>query len=565
MASFEAKDVAEIKSRLSLEDIAGRYVQLRPVGERLMAPCPFHQETKASFSISPDRGFYYCFGCQAKGDVIEFYRNINGLDFSEAVTQLAAEAGVTLERTGSKSSPQAEKSRSAVCREINSWSQSFFRDLLNSPGGEPARKYLKQRGISPEISQTFSLGWSPEGWNNLKEFLQGKGFAPQDGVTAGVLSSNRQGRIFDRFRGRLIFPITALSGAVVAFGGRVIADGEPKYLNSSESPVYTKGEHLYGLYQARQSITRSKQVFLTEGYLDVLALHQHGFTNSCGILGTALTKAQVKRLSGLAREVVLLFDGDDAGQNAALKSAEMILQAGMNCRVLTFPPEEDAHSILNARGKQGLNQLLEDTREGLDFCLNMLITHKSLRELMSWVEQFVSAIQDFSWRSYYIPRIAQALGLSEKELREKFTQKTAPESQNSIIAPAGKGPEQRDRELLSFAVCFPEYRSRLKQKNLGLVLSSEWARRFWEKLRAMQEEELEILNPEEAEFFVQSKMRLDFLQKDKERILEQVEEFVDKSMARISKKNLKLALARAQQNQDQEEIKRILGLLQKSF
>jgi len=529
-----------------------------------MAPCPFHQETRASFSISPDRGFFYCFGCQAKGDVIEFYKSINGLDFAEAVAQLADEAGIRLKK-GGKSHSGMGKSRAVICREVNSWSRSFFLECIQSREGEQARNYLKKRLISPEVARDFALGWSPDGWDSLKNFLESKGVTPQQGVLAGVLGQGRQGRIYDRFRARLMFPIMTLSGTVIAFGGRVIEQGEPKYLNSSESPVYTKGEHLYGLYQARQNITRSRQSLLTEGYLDVLALQQHGFTNSCGVLGTALTSAQVKRLAGLSREVVLLFDGDHAGQIAAFKSAAMILQAGLACRVLIFPEGEDAHSLLSSRGRDSLDKLVQNARDGLDFCVGMLKNYKSPGEIMSWVENFIIEIHDLSWKSYYIPRISQALGVSEKELREKFIRKTSPGSHAYVRRLPGKAHEQRDRELLAFAVCFPEYRDRLRQKNLGLALCSDWARDFWDKLWSMQVDSLENLTPEESDFFVQSKMQGGLQQEDKEKILTQVEDFISRSLSRMSKKNLRLALARAQENEDPEEVRRILGLLQKSF
>ncbi len=564
MSFFETFDLAEIKSRLNLEEIVGRYVTLKPVGDRLMAPCPFHQETKASFSITPDRTFFYCFGCQAKGDVIEFYKNINGLDFAETVTQLAEEAGIKLKKKSRIESGDEESSHS-VCRQVISLSTSFFIKCLQSPEGKQARAYLQERQIDSRTAEKFDLGWSPEGWNKLKNFLEKSGLSAQKGVLAGVLSQNQEGRIFDRFRARLIFPIHALSGMAAAFGGRVIDDGQPKYINSSESPVYTKGEHLYGLYQARQNIARSRRALLTEGYLDVLALHQYGFENSCGILGTALTRFQVKRLSGMTREVVLLFDGDPAGQNAALKSAEMILKAGLTCRVLIFPEADDAHSLLCRKGPEALEKLLQNTKDGLDFCLGMLTNHKAPKEIMIWVENFIMDIDDLSWRSYYIPRVAHSLGMSEKEIRQKFDRKTNPGRQTSAGLAPGKATEQRDRELLAFAVCYPEYRARLKQKNLDLVLYSDWAKSFWDKLWPMQEDGLSGLNPDEADFFVNSKMRMHDFLGDKSIVLDQVEEFIDRCMSKMSKENLKMALARAQHNKDSDEIRRILGLLQKSF
>ena len=296
-----------------------------------------------------------------------------------------------------------------------------------------------------------------------------------------------------------------------------------------------------------------------------MALHQYGFVNSCGVLGTALTRAQVKRMVGLAREVVLIFDGDGPGQNAALKSAEMILQAGLTCRVLILPEGEDAHSLLIARGKQGLEGLLQKTSDGLDFCLKMLSRNKSPGETMKWVENFITHLKDLSWRSFYIPRVAHALGLTEKELREKFTPAVQKSPDTRVWTQQGKGAEQRDRELLTFAVCFPEDRVRLQHKNLGLVLTSRWARQFWEKLLVMHEDDLSSLSADESAFFVQSKMQRLQLEKEKKQILAQMEEFIDRCMASVSTKNLKTALSRAQQDQDQDEVKRILKLLQKSF
>jgi len=213
-----------------------------------------------------------------------------------------------------------------------------------------------------------------------------------------------------------------------------------------------------------------------------------------------------------------------------------------------------------------MEDLLQKTSHGLDFCLDMLNRTKSPGETMKWVENFITRFKDLSWRSYYIPRVAHALGLTEKELREKFTpavQKSPGDAR--VWTQQGRGAEQRDRELLTYAVCFPEDRDRLQNKNLGLVLTSHWARQFWEKLRAMQEDDLSSLSADESAFFVQSKMQRPQLEKEKTRILGQVEEFIDRCMTRVSTQNLKSALSRAQQNQDQDEVRRILKLLQKSF
>ena len=567
MGAIDSSTISEIKSRLSLVDIVSRFVELKPVGDRWSAPCPFHQETKPSFTVSPDKGFYYCFGCQASGDVIDFYKNINGLDFYEAVRQLARDAGIIV-REDKYGQSGKERNLVSIAQEINSQAGRFFMDIFWSGQGKIAREYAVSRNISREMQKEFRLGWSPDGWQNLTDFLTRKGFSHEDGVSAGVLSQNQKGRVYDRFRSRLIFPIISLSGMVVAFGGRVIDDGDPKYLNSSESPVYKKGDHLYGLFQARKYITRTRKVFLTEGYLDVIALHQHGFANSCGILGTALTSSQITRLTGLCREVVLLFDGDRAGRTAAFRSAEMLLKAGMRCRVLTFPEGEDAHSLLSARNKDVFEDLLQQSQSGLEYCLDVAGKEKSPREVMKWVINFLGNLGELSLMSYYIPKVAEKLGLTELELRKSLGQNPAGSKGQSKVEPNKRtaGPDQRDREILTFASCFPECRADLEQKNIGLVLSTDWARSFWNKIKDKTEDDENLdLDAGDLNFYVKARLQASYLRTKKDRIFGDLEEFIKQASLSMTRQNLKHALIRAQQNQDHPEIKRILGLMQNNF
>ncbi len=563
MAGFDSETIAEIKSRLSMLDIINRYVELRQTGERWTAPCPFHQETKPSFTVSPDKGFYYCFGCQASGDLIDFYKEINGLNFSEALRQLAHEAGVEIRKSTSVPDKK-EKDRVSISQEVNSLAGRYFVDCLWSDQGKRARQYLVSRKISREMTRDFRLGWSPGGWQNLAGFLDKNGFTADEGVLAGVLSRNQKGQTYDRFRSRLIFPIISLSGMVVAFGGRTLDEGEPKYLNSSESPVYTKGDHLYGLFQARKHITRTKRVYLTEGYLDVIALHQYGFPNSCGVLGTALTGSQVRRLGGLSREVVLLFDGDEAGRNAAFRSAEMLIGAGIGCRVLNFPQGEDAHSLLTTRDQDVFEDLLGSAVAGLDYCLRIAGSHKSPKELLSWVNNFINSLSDFSLKTYYIPKVAGALGLTEMELRKNLEKpKAQPRADISGRgSPATPGPDQRDREILTFASCFPEYRKNLEQKGIDLILSSEWAVQFWKKIKEKTGDDHHGLDEQETDFYYRARLQRDSLKKNREQVLRDLEAFVSQVILNMSRQNLKQALIRAQKNNDHQEVKRILGLMQ---
>ncbi len=497
--------VQRIKSRLDFVELAQRYLELRPNGERWSGPCPFHQETKPSFHVNPGQGFYYCFGCQASGDVIDFYARINGLDFKQALTQLARETGVPLDF--GPVSPQERKDleeRDTALR-MAVLAAEHFRSNLASPAGAPARGYLGQRGVSPEMLESFQVGWSLADWHGLEEFLLGQGFTRDQAVDSGLLVRNERGKVYDRFRGRIMFPIHDLTGRVIAFGGRAIDSDEPKYINSSESPIYTKGQHLYGLYQARKAIVRDKRALLTEGYLDVIALHQFGFSGAVGVLGTALTPEQVKRLGGFCSQVDLLFDGDQAGQKAALRAAEMFLGQGLACHVAILPQGEDVDSLLHAQGPEALRAVMDAGRDGLDFCVRTVSGTYAPREIMDWVRRFLENLAADDMRGFYLPRLAAGLGMSEVELRrgrparptQPIPQATSQADQPGTNRPSENQPganqpgrprlTTRDRQLLAFAVSCPEYRPDLAASGLDAVLEDAWARTLWEKLRGLDD------------------------------------------------------------------------------
>jgi DNA primase len=543
--------VREIKARLDIVDMVRRYVELRPVSGRWMGPCPFHQETKPSMSVNGEEGFFYCFGCQAAGDVITFYQRINGLDFKEALEQLAQEAGVELK--GFKPDPQAadRKREKNEFLEMHQLALEYFRRNLTLSTGVEAQGYLNRRGIRPETVEAFGLGVSPDDWHGLLNFLKARGHAPERAAAAGLLSSNEKGNIYDRFRGRLIFPIHNLSGQVIAFGGRILEKDSDaaKYINSSDSPIYKKGEHLYGLFQARGAITRSKRALITEGYMDVLSLHQFGFTDSCGVLGTALTPDQIKRLSGFCSRVDMVFDGDGAGRKAAFRAAEMILAQGLSCRAVPLPDGEDVDSLLQARGAEGFRHFLDQAREGLEFCLATLRDTGSPKEIVEWATGFLGKLGDPLLRGYFLPRVAQGLGLSEGQLRAETENRAesragqragraagrdgapredfgggpgggpdhgrgeAPGSPGgpgwpraSRVAAPGK-EERDDRLLLRFVIQHPDYVPELAARGLGELFATDFGRSLWSRLAANAPEDVMVhLSDEEKSFYAASRL-----------------------------------------------------------
>lgn len=419
--------VKAIKERLNIADLVRRYVELRQNGPRAMGCCPFHQEKTPSFSVNGDEGFFYCFGCQASGDIFDFYARINGLEFKEALEQLAEECGITLERGGhsgkfSAGSDSGEKSRKQQALAMHELAKLHFAQNLKSPDGAEARAYLKGRELSPEVIQRFELGWSKPGWNGLHDALRKGGFQPAGAADCGLLSRSERGSFYDRFRGRLMFPIRNLAGKVVAFGGRIIskADDQPKYINSSDSLIYKKGEHLYGLFESRRAISQEQSIILTEGYMDVISLHQFGIENSCGVLGTALTPEQVKRLGQLSSKLVLIFDGDGAGRKAALRSAEMILTKGLACTVVLMPDGEDIDSLLHKEGKAAFMELRGRALDGIRFCLSVLRRDFAPKDQLEWAGKFLAQINEPQLKSRYAGEFAAQLGVDEAILRQSM-------------------------------------------------------------------------------------------------------------------------------------------------
>jgi DNA primase len=563
--------IQTLKQRVNIVDVVRRYVALRPASGRHVGLCPFHQEKTASFSVNEAEGFYYCFGCQAGGDVLDFYMRINGLEFKDALTQLAEEAGIELKEFRPDPEFDERQKLKKLCLEMHAQAQEYYRRNLNQITGDAARTYLRRRGTSPEICAAFGLGASPDDWHGLMNHLVARGFTPEQGVLAGLLSKNEKGNIYDRFRGRLIFPIQNLSGQVIAFGGRIITEGEPKYLNSSDTPIYKKGEHLYGLHQARQAMTRSKRAILTEGYMDVLSLAQFGYADSCGVLGTALTQDQVKRLAGFCSRIDLIFDGDGAGRKAGLRSAEMILHQGVACRVLLMPEGEDVDSLLHKQGREGLEACFETAADGLDYCLDTVRGSFAPREIVAWASGFLGLLSDNALRAYYLPRLADGLGLSEEDLRRQGGQGRGPEKR--IIAPSaprtvpagrpvGKD-DQNDRYYLTFPVLYPEYVPHLQQLGFEALLVTDWGREFWRlQVEAEGMDLLSRLGDAEKIFFAKTRSTAHRLEGEElAQEWEHICSCLSEAKYRTEQERLKEDIRIAQENGDTNEWKRLMAAL----
>lgn len=482
--------IKAIKERLDIAEIVRRYVELRPQGgAKFVAPCPFHQETRPSFSVDAGKGFFYCFGCQASGDLISFYARINGLELKEAVAQLADEAGILIDAGaawGNGKAARAERTQKQAMLAMQNAAADFFAANLVRPQGRECINYLRSRGVPKDISERFGLGWADRDWHTLDQHLKRLGYNPGLAHASGLLGQANSGACYDRFRGRLMFPIRNLSNQVIAFGGRIIADeDEAKYINTSDTPIYSKKDHLYGLSLARRGISAKGHALLTEGYMDVLTLHQFGFDNSVGVLGTALTEEQIKRLSGFTSHIGLLFDGDRAGRKAALRAAEMLLCRGLSCEVILLPEGEDIDSLLKGQGPDAFEKLRSHAPDGLAYCINTLRA-LAPREAINWARNFISRMQVPELVASYASRLAQKLGISESEFRSNLLPQAGrrtPTENKALLC-------DRDTQIMVFAVRYPERLEDLRNIGADLALTQQRSREFWDLIERYGPEEV---------------------------------------------------------------------------
>ena len=351
----------ELRGRVPVSDIVGKRVKLTKKGREFSGLCPFHSEKTPSFTVNDDKAFYHCFGCGAHGDVIRFVTETEGLNFPEAVAKLAGIAGMEVPQATPQERRRAERAKSL--QEACDAAFRFFRRRLEGPDGAAALAYLRRRGLKPETIEAFGLGWAPDGRSVLKQALTGEGFPEAMLVEAGLLIKPEDGgESYDRFRGRVIFPIADRRGRVIAFGGRALGDGIPKYLNSPETPLFNKGRLLYALDKARQAVRDGSDVIVTEGYTDVIALQQAGFGGAVAPLGTALTESQIEELWRLAPEPVLCFDGDEAGRRAAGRALDRLLPRlvpGKTARFVFLPEGEDPDSFVSLSGPEAFGRLVD--------------------------------------------------------------------------------------------------------------------------------------------------------------------------------------------------------------
>jgi DNA primase len=423
--------IDEVRARADIVDIIGEMVPLKKAGREYKANCPFHEERTPSFCVVPDKGFYKCFGCGKSGDVFGFVMERQGMDFIDAVKYVAGRTGVEV-REVKRAREEDDPHRPLY--EINAFAKEWFRGrLLDEAEGGTARAYLEGRGIDAATAERFGLGFAPDEWRSLREATAKHGFTDEVMLDLGLLKqSERSKEPYDGFRGRIIFPIESLGGKVIAFGGRILeGDGRdgPKYINSPETPVYQKGQNLYGLSWAKNHIRKEEAAIVVEGYMDVVSLAAAGFENVVAPLGTALTAEQAKLLSRYCTRVLLLFDSDSAGLRATFKAGDVLLEAGMHPAVVSLPPGEDPDTLVRSAGHDALAALIDDAVDVLDRKLTILDERdhfSSIERTRSAVDRLLPtlrAAKDPALRDIYVSKVADRTGVRRETLEAEMAKR----------------------------------------------------------------------------------------------------------------------------------------------
>ena len=460
--AFPPEFLRELEARNPIEEVASAYVNLKRRGKNLVGLCPFHNEKTGSFNIYPGNNSFYCFGCNKGGDVISFVMGVENLDFPEAVRWLAQRAGMTVPEDGVDDSMSRLRTR---ILEINRETARFYYKMLSAPEGKPGLDYFRRRGLDNKTIQHFGLGYSPDSGFALVNHLKAKGYTQQEMLQADVARLSKKGYPYDRYRGRAMFPILDLRGNVVAFGGRILTDEKPKYINTSDTPVYHKSSGLFAMNFAKDS--GSRQLILAEGYMDVIALHRAGFTNAIASLGTSLTEEQARIIKRYADVAVICYDSDEAGQRATQRAIPILKNTGLQVRVITVPGGKDPDEFMRNYGEDGparFKQLLESGGNDVEYRLagvrkkyDLTTEDGRARYLREAAETVLCKLRDRMERDIYAGKLSQETGVGKDSIldtvdrlarRESYQEKKKlVRSQQEVVAVKQAANPEKKRHM----------------------------------------------------------------------------------------------------------------------
>ncbi len=467
------EDILErVRDATDIADIVGEHVELSKKGRNLFGLCPFHNENSPSFSVSPERQIYHCFGCGAGGNVFKFIQEIDRVSFVEAVAFLAQRASISLPQQNAQTRAHSEAS-DEIYRANDLANKYYHHMLLNDSVGQSALSYLRDRRLSDETIERFELGYAPAEWDGLLKVAGRRGITPQALERAGLALQRQSGNgYYDRFRDRATFAINNLSNRTIGFGARALQlDQEPKYLNSPETAIYHKGQVLYGLSHTRDAIRRSDTVIVVEGYMDLLSLVQAGIENVVATSGTALTEDHCRALARYAHRIVLLFDGDAAGSNAAMRGVEIAIGSGADARIVSLPSEHDPDTFVQTEGTDALLALTGRGQSALDFYLDQIGKQHNLNSVqgksqaVETLKPLLARLRDAVRRDLMMREVAQRLSVDEGALRQEMHQ-VVQRQQRTNRSPSAISlktedqipePPRREREFIGLLLHYPQY------------------------------------------------------------------------------------------------------------
>ena len=505
--------ISEILNTSDIVDVVSEAVILKKSGRNFFGLCPFHAEKTPSFSVNPDKQIFHCFGCSAGGNALSFVMKYHGISFPEAARMLARKYDIVVETRDIDPARRKEIQVKESLFRLNKKVMGVYSGLIqDQPANRGVRGYLERRGMTRETIEQFKLGYSPDGWDTIVSFFRKEKITRKVAVNSGLILPRKQGNgYYDRFRNRLMFPIFDINMQVAGFGGRVMDDSMPKYMNSPETPVYSKSRILYGLHAAKQECRRQGKVFIVEGYFDFLSLYQHGIKNTVASLGTALTREHVRILKGYAGRMILVFDSDDAGINAAKRSIQIFVKEGIDTRILVLPGKNDPDSYVMEKGKEAFLALADEAKTVMQFLLQLAMdTHGSSVEgrikVLDEMKVYLAMIRDAALRSLYVRELAETLNIDEKAVLEKVKDAYVRENtRQSPLIPAREEeqqPEQqvsdpREKQILAMMLHHPELIPSVVEKNVVQAFYSQHFRDLAQKI---------IQTPADSENFITAVM-----------------------------------------------------------
>lgn len=570
MTPFQSKDdsVQLVKEAADIVEIIGEHVNLKKAGANYKGRCPFHSEKTPSFTVNQARRSFHCFGCNEGGDIFSFYMKYHNATFPEALKSLATRYGVVLPEKQTSHADQARAKRRNGLYEVQERSAALFHEiLLQDLRGAKAREYLAARKIPDEIIRKFRLGYAPDSW----DYLAGKITDPklqELAVEAGLIVKNDRGGFYDRFRDRLLCPITDMTGQVAGFSGRILGDGQPKYMNSPESLIYDKGRLLFGLFQNRDSIRKHGLCLLVEGNFDLLALAANGLDYGAAPLGTALTRSQVRALKGYAQEVIILFDGDAAGLKAAIRAIPIFLTEQVEAKICVLPATDDPDTFLRQHGPEVLELELRNATSLPEFLFNQLAAQYGLglegkSRIAKELHILAGELDDNQLqKTVFISHFSQKLGIPIDQLTIA-PPAGAKQAKKREVAPTKSSPQDlplKQKQLIEFLIIFPEYLQKFMEAGIEDVVISEVGRNLLKHLLEYTRDGngsldmlLDLAEGPEKSFI--SRLLINspsYSDEDKEEIAAEQTAWLEQNRHRDLKENLTRQIKHAQQTGDVE-------------